>query len=84
MNTIAVDRMDLAQGCMDATADLRVKSLRDVVEYFAEHGRYATTYWDGYSAVLHQAELVAWDLFISSRPPMAGRPALTHSRSVAA
>ena len=79
MTTIELDRRDLARGCMDATADLRSKSLHDVVEYFATYGQHATTYWDGYSAILNQAELVAWDLW---RASCATQP--THARSVAA
>ena len=57
---------------MDATADLRSKSLHDVVEYFAAYGQHTTTYWDGYSAILYQAELQAWGLWRASctaQPP---------------
>jgi len=82
MTTIELDRSALAQGVMDATADLREHTLHDVLGGYAALA--ASIYRDGYSAVLHQAELVAWDLFIASRPAMAGRPALTHSRSMAA
>ena len=68
MTTIELDRQDLAQGMRDATADLREHSLHDVNELAmtARTGIWSM-YWDGYYAVLCQAELVAWDLFIATR-----------------
>ena len=69
MTTIEADRSALAQGVCDATADLRELSLHDVVEGTAGRGHGpAGMYQDGYTAVLNQAELRAWDLWSSSRP----------------
>ena len=76
MNTIDLDRQDLAQGMRDATADLRELALRDVVDGYATLGRRHAQAWrDGYFGVLAQAELVAWDLW---RASCAAQP--THVR----
>jgi len=74
MTTIELDRADLAQGIYAATADLRELSLHDVVESYVSHGRgHHTAFWDGYSAVLVEAQRQVWDLWMSSRTPQPPR-----------
>ena len=68
MTTIELERYDLAQGIYAATADLRELSLHDVIDGYAALGRqHAQTWRDGYYTTLAQAELVAWDLWQSTR-----------------
>ena len=63
-----IEREGLAEGIYAATADLRELSLHDVIEAYAACGDDLTTmYRDGYATVLYQAELVAWDLWQSTR-----------------
>ena len=66
MTTIELERQDLARGVMDATADLREHTLRDVIGGYAALAA-SSVYLAGYSAVLNQAELVAWDQFMALR-----------------
>jgi hypothetical protein len=74
MTATEADRSALAQGVYDATADLRDKSLYDVVDDYVAHGRgHATMYWDGYRAVLFAAQLSAWDRWRTLRTPAPTR-----------
>jgi len=69
MTATELDRSALAQGVRDAIADLRARTLRDVIEgYAALSGVHAELWRDGYHATLVQAELVAWGLWQGTRP----------------
>jgi hypothetical protein len=74
MTATEADRHALAQGVCDATAALRELSLHDVVESYVANGRgHATAYWDGYFAVVVEAQRQAWDVWMSSRTPAPTR-----------
>jgi len=74
MTAIELDRHALAQGVYAATADLRDKSLHDVVDSYVALGRgHATAYWAGYRAVLVEAQRQAWDRWRTLRTPQPTR-----------